>query len=448
MDVSISRKKQMKRSRRALWERGEKRLIIVCAVFVVVFGALGLRWHQATAEPRVSLPEPTLPSPNAYAFFVAAGNAIARHKAIDNVTRPGSAPKEETSLAEKQKAVQANREALRILRQGFAYPYHEPPARSSAQLFPHYAKYREMARLLALEAQVKAEADGNAAGAVSSSLDSIQMGTQSVRGGVLITALVGYACQSIGRYVAWEYVNGLTSEEARDAARRLERLQSSAVPFADVLQEEKWFGQAALLEVFRSPNGLKMMQGTATDDEDASSGTGALLNLMYLRWPKKTILENHARYMDALAERARLPYAEAERSAPIPLPDDLLNKILLPVFDTARFTEASCNAQNALLMTALALQAYREAHGSYPAMLDELEKGPSPILNKVPTDPFAPGKAPLRYRRDGGKYLLYSVGPDLTDDGGEAIYDKSRAEHQRRAIQPDSKGDIVAGVNP
>jgi hypothetical protein len=67
-----------------------------------------------------------------------------------------------------------------------------------------------------------------------------------------------------------------------------------------------------------------------------------------------------------------------------------------------------------LARAALALEEYRLTHGEYPATLDVLVPD---ILPEVPLDPFD-GK-PVRYLKDGERVLVYSVGPNLQDDGGE-----------------------------
>ena len=59
------------------------------------------------------------------------------------------------------------------------------------------------------------------------------------------------------------------------------------------------------------------------------------------------------------------------------------------------------------------LAAYRAEHGAYPADLAALVPKDIPA---VPEDVFATG--PLRYRREGEGYVLYSVGPNGVDDGG------------------------------
>jgi hypothetical protein len=43
-------------------------------------------------------------------------------------------------------------------------------------------------------------------------------------------------------------------------------------------------------------------------------------------------------------------------------------------------------------------------------------------LNAVLTDPF--DGQPLRYRNQGTGYVLYSIGPDLKDDGGKPMNGK------------------------
>jgi type II secretory pathway pseudopilin PulG len=101
--------------------------------------------------------------------------------------------------------------------------------------------------------------------------------------------------------------------------------------------------------------------------------------------------------------------------------------------------------QKALLTAALALRAYRLDNGAYPGDLRDLVPD---YLGAVPQDPFA-GDAALRYRIDGDRYILYSIGPDGVDDGGTAIFstDLVFGPKSEYRVHPNSKGDIVAGVN-
>ena len=82
-----------------------------------------------------------------------------------------------------------------------------------------------------------------------------------------------------------------------------------------------------------------------------------------------------------------------------------------------------------MLKTLIALQLHNVEHGSYPATLDELvEKG---YLTEVPRDLFHKDLAPLIYRSEpDGSLILYSVGPNGIDDGGE--HDTSWSGEYRR----------------
>ncbi len=64
-------------------------------------------------------------------------------------------------------------------------------------------------------------------------------------------------------------------------------------------------------------------------------------------------------------------------------------------------------------LTMLALSHYRHVHGHYPDRLEELLPQ---CLPRLPVD-YGDGGV-LRYERLGDGYLLYSVGPDGSDDGG------------------------------
>src|SRR5205085_10074692 len=64
-------------------------------------------------------------------------------------------------------------------------------------------------------------------------------------------------------------------------------------------------------------------------------------------------------------------------------------------------------------VAALAVERHRLARGAWPASLDALVPD---FLPGVPDDPF--DGRPLRYRRLADGVVVYSVGPDGADDGG------------------------------
>jgi hypothetical protein len=68
-----------------------------------------------------------------------------------------------------------------------------------------------------------------------------------------------------------------------------------------------------------------------------------------------------------------------------------------------------------------ALERYRLAHGEFPGTLDALVPQ---FIEKLPHDLI--GGQPLIYRRtNDGKFLLYSIGWNETDDGGQDVSSKT-----------------------
>ncbi len=399
-------------------------------VVALVFGCGWLWFGHLTAPPDVAIPTPTMPKPNAFDYFVTAGNTVIDGDKVAYAGSPWHFLKDRNdhpyTLPQCEALVRENAGALRTLRQGMKYSYLSPPGRSINDRFPYWGRDRGLARLLRLQGQVKAMR-GDWGGAVQSDLDAVQMGEQIPHGAVIIGALVGIACQAVGRDDVWLAIAHLSAAQARAAAGRLEQIQSGQEPFAETLQQEKWMGQAAMLEQFR--------QGKLF---------GELPHIA-----QNIVLRRYTGYMNQCIANARLPYATKPPAPPIP--NDPINAIFCPMSTVPHIRATENQTQNALLMTALALRAYRLEHGAYPATLNALVPG---YLCRVPDDPFALS-SPLHYKLKGAKYVLYSIGPDGRDDGGRPIFDASKpaptpGEHHdpRYYTQEDSTGDIVAGVNP
>ena|GEM_PF-3578222 len=77
---------------------------------------------------------------------------------------------------------------------------------------------------------------------------------------------------------------------------------------------------------------------------------------------------------------------------------------------------AAFHLNGRLVTLALAMWRYRLAEGSFPADLGQLV---SQYVLKPPTDPFT-GQSMKMARTDNG-IVVYSVGPDLNDGGGQAF---------------------------
>ena len=72
-------------------------------------------------------------------------------------------------------------------------------------------------------------------------------------------------------------------------------------------------------------------------------------------------------------------------------------------------------AHRSVLQGALGLKVYRQRHGRHPESLAQLDR----IGWQIPQDIFSGND--LMYRRDGDRFVLYSIGPDLKDNDGHPL---------------------------
>jgi hypothetical protein len=98
-------------------------------------------------------------------------------------------------------------------------------------------------------------------------------------------------------------------------------------------------------------------------------------------------------------------------------PYHLLANIGIPNYSKAWQTTAYDQTMVNEAQIVCALERYRLAHGEYPETLDALAPQ---FIATIPQDVI--GGQPLHYRRtEDGKFLLYSVGWNETDDGGQPL---------------------------
>jgi hypothetical protein len=96
-------------------------------------------------------------------------------------------------------------------------------------------------------------------------------------------------------------------------------------------------------------------------------------------------------------------------------------RLVMPAVGKAAIRAAANQAAIDLALVACALERHRLARGTYPATLAELVPD---YLAAVPHD-IMDGQ-PLRYRVEDGKFTLYSIGVNGTDDGGHAAFKEVR----------------------
>ncbi|MCX6996828.1 MAG: hypothetical protein NTV49_07025 [Kiritimatiellaeota bacterium] len=110
---------------------------------------------------------------------------------------------------------------------------------------------------------------------------------------------------------------------------------------------------------------------------------------------------------------------EGYKKHPLTPPYHILEAVMLPAMKSfwIKVGVSQTAAQSAA--TACALERYRLAHGRYPDALAVLVPQ---YLAAVPSDVI--GGQPLRYRLEGDGFVLYSIGWNRKDDGGQVAWTK------------------------
>jgi hypothetical protein len=326
--------------------------------------------------------------------------------------------------------VGSNREALQLFTQGSKFEQSRFPVDLSLGIdvaFPHLNKILEAGRVLELAAVVHAEAgdtkstvnDVWTALALASSLKAEPyLFSQFVRTRVEAIAIATLE-QSVNR-IAWP---AESSGEVLRVLQKMEDYDARGEAFSRSVAGER-VNMTALLG---KPEQFLQLLPTLTVDIPASQ-----------RDRMAARLQSGKLQADEHCFQAAVQQLLTVRQGPFPdrlKADDLVRReineaagkdlvlaeFLLSGLKTAAAKEAECLVSLRLGMTAMALEQFRATHDNrYPATLAEITSGPSAAAS---VDPF--DGQPLRYRKKGSGYLLYSIGPDLKDDGGERKVSKN-----------------------
>ena len=115
-----------------------------------------------------------------------------------------------------------------------------------------------------------------------------------------------------------------------------------------------------------------------------------------------------------LPPHQRLAAIRAIRPVPRTDPRKLLTRIMIPSIES--FSERTLRSQGELVAAAVgvACERHRRRFGQWPKTLTDI---PRDILSAVPTDPG--DGLPIKYKRLADRVVVYSVGPDGIDHGGD-----------------------------
>jgi hypothetical protein len=330
-------------------------------------------------------------------------------------------------------------EALRLVRRGATMSgcsiehSFDPTELSSLALDLQWAQ--RLANLLGLSARVRA-ADGDANGAVEdiNAIEALVEGVGSNPG--MICMLVG-----IG-------IDGLAFQTMQSQAN-LGRLGARDLGSARVDDSLSWYRQFQRTMVMEDVYRLGVLAGLAegryslTDLTPTITGLSSRptwgeeaikrpVNFAYRLFMLPRDVEDNARMSAKFKELAAMQYPQAAAGWKKLEAQDansmmgVVLQVMIPEYGRLTTIVAEADARRVVMSTAVTACRYRTARGQWPGKIDDLVPG---YLVVAPVDPFD-GK-PLRFKSDGDKIVIYSVGPDAVDDGA-AAYDRHT-----------QKGDIV-----
>lgn len=341
-----------------------------------------------------------------------------------------------------------NAPALEVLHEGLrldkaVYPIDY--TRGPAALVPHLAKIKSLSQLLKAEAILFSEE-----GQVERSLQSIRASVALARTlesePLLISQLVRHACLGLSCTALERVLNqhALSEPQLQSLALTLRSAREASGPAA----RAGYVGEICLgIYCFRSrPRELAAVTGS---EEDLAVWGNVLFPLYAWTGLRDRDFLFYLRSMRGVIESTKRPFPErmlSIRSAHQHTADVLgadrllvLSRMLLPALERSQEKAAENEALLRCAETALLVEEIRARNqGELPA---ELSARVSPALETVAVDPITGGA--LRYQPLRPGYVVYSVGADGADDGGEA----RSPERSNRRGRSDSGYDVVFTVH-
>jgi hypothetical protein len=287
--------------------------------------------------------------------------------------------------------------------------------------FPHLLRWRYVTRLAGMQAWVDLR-QGRRKRATETLGSLFQASVDMGKGGSLIHHMIGLAFTYDGLAPLYYEINrpGWTAAELRALAARLQRAHDELPPLANVLRNER-IGLLLHLE--------SVCQGKMEKQEGPVIFSLVLMGV-----------ENCDDWYLRLIEACRLPYGEWQReSARIEgeikdimdsigryNPANILLLLAMPNLSEALKNHIEGVARLRVAIAALRLQAAYLEKGGYPSSMEDLARSDGlPVI----ADPFDEKPLRLKHNED-GSVTVYTIGPDLKDDGGH----HKRTEENKQQI--------------
>jgi hypothetical protein len=331
-----------------------------------------------------------------------------------------------------------NSEAFNLLVQGTKKPYYWSvytlaetdlnkgmdgfiPVLIDTVIMKNLNEYRTLARAMDWRSRYKAY-EGNVESALEDCVSLVKFGRHQQGKGLLVEQLVGIAVEALAHGSISVIIEKV--DVPADKLKNIhEKLQAE---FADTqniinLDGEKAFLYDYIQRTFTDDGtggGRMLVRGAPLAVGDWKSGLWRFVTLSYP--DRREVTAKVDRYYQ-LAEQVfdETPWQacqEIESQKYMEISDDsFLLKITAPAHGRIVQLEWRIKTMRLGLLTMLALARFEKEKGEYPENLSTLvELG---YLKDIPNDPYSDG--PLVYKKTDESFILYSLGENLSDEGGQ-----------------------------
>jgi len=314
------------------------------------------------------------------------------------------------------------REALELVGEASGIEHSRYPIDLSAgfdTLMPYLRNVREMARLLKLDAVMHAEA--NEAGQAVESVASLFGVARSLsQEPVIVSQLVRLSCQGLGVSAIERIVNRaeLDGKQLGELSRFIAGAENNS-GFVRAAAGER----CGILDILRDPGkmdtqvfGSPRIMGVLLSVYKAAGLThkGAMVYLDFAdEFLQANKLAEHKRPAAVAAIQAKLEETSGVQA--------MMVRLLVPAYGRVVALDLRIIARLRAVRAGLAIERYRLATGELAETLGELVPT---YLDAVPKDPFDGWE--LRYKMLEKGYVVYSVGEDGNDDGGQEMDEENK----------------------
>jgi hypothetical protein len=309
-------------------------------------------------------------------------------------------------------ALASNREALASWDAAAKLPdFQVPPATNFYADLTYLSGWKNLAQLAAVRENFLLH-NGQDKEAFDKIMDHVRLGQQMQNAhGPLIDYLVGTAVRNMGlnQMQRWVGKTDLTSNQLKDYIRQLGlNSDEDGAAFANAMKAEYQWQVGALDAMYQGKNSeyprpMRFLPVFSSSQTKALFAEGGLMLMK--------AASHHYIEANVAAMGLRLNLLSTYLSGNV-VGQIMYYNMEIPVMTTTLAKKSQADVQLQATRTILALRAYQLTHGNLPSDLSALVPE---FLDEVPIDDFD-GQS-LRYSAK--RKIVYSVGQNLKDDGGD-----------------------------